>query len=175
MRARHALSLAMLFLLAGCQQIFRPATSAYRHFGDRLKIQLGMFGAPCGGWSPLLDPDGTPLGECFAFGAPKRMTGVLQISTLAPTFIIAGATTAGQSAPGEPIAAVSDRYQLMSRPVAERGSDGAIVYVDRAMQDADYLVSFIGRETPTGDGQGVSGVVIVDRIDSIRRLPQTGS
>jgi hypothetical protein len=149
--------------LAGCSPAqWGPDASAYRHYGDRLRVYLSpLFGQPCGA-AFRAQPDRLPVDRCFRFGAPRRMTGVLRDwGTIA--YFDEGRDTVRNDAAGTQLRAVSPRYRLP----APRPAPGQ----PWAVEERAYRVSFIGRSLATRPRYPTQDIVIIDRIDTIRRIP----
>lgn len=159
---KRVAALAVL-ALAGCSPAqWGPDASAYRHYGDRLRVYLSpLFGQPCGA-AFRAQPDRLPIDQCFRFGPPRRMTGVLRDwGTIA--YFDEGRETVHTGGSEKQVRAVSPRYRLPA-PLPAPGQPWAA-------GEKAYRISFIGRSLASRPRYPSQDIVIIDRIDTIRRVP----
>jgi hypothetical protein len=158
------LSVAVL----GCSPAtYRMPASLYRHYGDRLRVYFGGFlGQPCG-IMDYAERSHLSAGECYVFGASRRMTGVLRTDAYGVSQFFEGRNTlpvtGAEWERGHPT--LSDQYRLRKSWSTLHSADE----VERTPRT--YRVTFVGRETAPYGGRPQQRIVIVDRIEAVRRLP----
>lgn len=115
-----------------------------------------------------------PHGECYRVGSQRRMTGVLyRRHTDEARFFADRATPPEDGAYSiDGSLAVSDHYKLGAPQ--KRLRNGAVIRAPESR--SPYLVTFWGRETAQLPSRWLRSVVVIDRIENIRRLdPPAGS
>ena len=134
--------------------------SAYRGFGDRLKAYFSpFFGRPCGARLPFASGGRARVDDCLRLTAPRAMRGVIVTIDYGPSWFYENASEVPRSyTHGRMI--VSQRYRLRG-PVPDQATFRA--------QRRGFAIRFIGRETV--DSAAPRGIVTVDRVEAVRRLP----
>lgn len=167
---RFAAAGALLIALAtgGCSQAnwLRPPASAYRHFGDRLRVYFSPFlGPPCGVTYEFAQKDRLPVDRCYSFGPDKRFQGVLQRDAFGAYFY--PDTTSPPENPSLPAPiAVSVRYYL---PLVERNRSG-MPSSSEWMNSRYYHIEFTGRELRQKPPSPSQNIVLIESLRVIRRL-----
>lgn len=166
-------AIAAAFLVTACSQgQWAPPAQAYRHLGDRLKVYFPFLGLPCGiGWVGVGGEQ--QADQCYRFGAPQRMSGVLVANgSWTPRFHEGEVQAHGRDMFASGSSVVSDRYRLIPPMRKIKLKSGAVMMSrDSWEKPLAYRVTFVGRETERFPSRQTRSVVIIDRIEAIRRLP----
>lgn len=163
MRARAAL-LALLAAVSCSPAEPPPPASIYRHYGDRLRASLPFLGSPCGS---LWDEEARtrlPMAQCYVYRRSVRLTGILRIEPYGPAWFFPGESVSPTDASSwqRGWRAVSDRYELYRRPRDYRWQAS-----ERAK---NYRVTIDGQVTAPYGSRERTRIVLVERIDMIRRV-----
>jgi hypothetical protein len=151
-------------MLAGCSDGSRTPAKAYRHWGDRLSVGLGLAGLthPCSRVrEDIVEFIGTA--QCFHMTAPTRFRGVW-LDEFEHSCFIPGAST---------VTSACDGPSGIWLDVETNRIPG----LDRTEQSETraFLIDFVGRRTLYPGSYGHLGMseheVIVDRLFSARPLP----
>ena len=161
MERRILLFIAASLMLCGCREGGPPA-AAYRNWGDRLAVAMGLRDIglvwPCMKKDPRFrDMYGrVPLDQCYRMDPPQRWTGLWRNAFEGSRFCPAPATDCRFDTPGP-------RIWLDSERASKKEPDEAL-----------YSVEFVGRRTSVKGHYGHMGVsdyeVVADRFLSMKQI-----
>ncbi|UIJ43834.1 hypothetical protein LZK98_12100 [Sphingomonas cannabina] len=165
-------AVAAVLLVTACSEgDWAPPAQAYRHLGDRLKVYFPFLGVPCG-------IGGVGVGEeqradqCYRFGTPRRMSGVLVTNGSWSIFHEGETQMREKDLFHFGLDVVSDRYQLILPKRKVKLKSGTVMATsDSWKKPRAYHVTFVGRETARFPSYPTGSFATIDRIEAIRRLP----
>lgn len=160
----RTLPLLAALLLGGCGYNGGMPPEAYRHYGDRLKADLGgLLGTPCVEHGRRV----VAPSQCYVWGVSERHHGVLLTYDFRPADFIEGTAQPPKNLWSEDaLDAVSDHYRMGFKP----GDNSSKIW-DGAQTAKAYRITFTGRKTAAYPRQYPSGKILIEHIDSIRRIP----